>query len=169
MKWTHSELLQSGKNVNFDTEAVIDPEVFRDNARINGTRDIRVTGHGFLDDHSGCFYADINVSGVMLIPDAVTGKEIEYPFETGGEEVFACEDTGEDGVWIVTDDVIDLYPAVIAQILMEVPMQVTIASSDEYPSGDGWRVISEEEYQKSQEDRIDPRLAKLKEFKSENQ
>ena len=49
--------------------------------------------------------------------------------------------------------------------MLEVPLQVTNASADDYPHGDGWRVITEEEYQKSQEKRIDPRLAKLKEFK----
>ena len=41
---------------------------------------------------------------------------------------------------------------------------MTHAVPEEYPSGDGWRIITEEEYQKSQEDRIDPRLAKLKDY-----
>ena len=50
-------------------------------------------------------------------------------------------------------------------ILLEVPLQATEATAEDYPSGDGWRVISEEEYEKSRKAEIDPRLAKLKEWK----
>ena len=37
----------------------------------------------------------------------------------------------------------------------------------EYPKGNGWEVIREEDYIKSKKDEIDPRLAKLREFKIE--
>ena len=38
-----------------------------------------------------------------------------------------------------------------------------------YPSGDGWEILSEAEYQRRKGNEIDPRLAKLKEFKFEDQ
>ena len=41
---------------------------------------------------------------------------------------------------------------------------MTILAEDEYPEGDGWKVYSEAEYQESRKDRLDPRLAKLKQF-----
>jgi len=53
---------------------------------------------------------------------------------------------------------------VIDAILLEVPLQATETSEEDYPSGEGWRVISEETYEKSRKEAIDPRLAKLKEF-----
>ena len=75
--------------------------------------------------------------------------------------------TDEDDVWVVKDEVIELLPVVIEEILSEVPLQVTEASPEDYPSGDGWRVISEEEFEKSQAEKGDPRLAKLRDYGKE--
>ena len=90
--------------------------------------------------------------------------DVEVPFDTESQEVYSFINSDEDGVRIVTDEVIDLLPAVIDDILLEVPLQVTVAAEDEYPEGDGWKVYSEAEYQESRKDRLDPRLAKLKQF-----
>ena len=51
---------------------------------------------------------------------------------------------------------------------MEVPLKVVKEGIKEYPKGDGWEVVKEEDYTKSKKDDIDPRLAKLKEFKLED-
>ncbi|MBQ9048737.1 MAG: DUF177 domain-containing protein [Solobacterium sp.] len=168
MKWTRSELRQADEgHIAFDEDVVIDSAAFAGNSRINSVKNVHVDGQGFLEDGTERFFADMHVTGVMLVPDAVTGEEIEYPFETESEEIYAFEETDEDGVRIVTGEVVELMPAVVDAILLEVPLQVTNASEEDYPQGDGWRVITEEAYQRSQEERLDPRLAKLKEFKEE--
>ena len=168
MKWTRSELRQADEgHIAFDEDVVIDSAAFAGNSRINSVKNVHVDGQGFLEDGTERVFADMHVTGVMLVPDAVTGEEIEYPFETESEEIYAFEETDEDGVRIVTGEVVELMPAVVDAILLEVPLQVTNASEEDYPQGDGWRVITEEAYQRSQEERLDPRLAKLKEFKEE--
>ncbi len=168
MKWTLADLLQSNSgNVSFDEDIEIDASAFANNSRINSVKDVHVSGHGYLDEEENRFYVQLNVSGTMLVPDAITNEEIEYPFETDSDETYVFEEVEEDGVRFVTNEVIELLPAIIDDIMLEVPLQVTNASEGDYPSGDGWRVITEEEYQKSQGQRIDPRLAKLKEFKEE--
>lgn len=166
MKWTLADLLQNDSgNVSFDEDITIDASLFDNNSRINSVKDIHISGHGYLDEDENRFYVDLHVSGTMLVPDAITDEEIEYPFETDSDETYVFEKCDEDGVRFVTNEVIELLPAIVDDIMLEVPLQVTNASADDYPHGDGWRVITEEEYQKSQEKRIDPRLAKLKEFK----
>lgn len=167
MKWTRSELLRQSQKVTFDEDIEISSSAFDGNSRINAVKDVHVDGSGFLDDGEDRFYADIHVTGIMLCPDAITGEEIEVPFETDSDEVYVFEDTDEDGVRIVKDDVIELLEAVIADILLEVPLQVTEAAEGEYPEGDGWKIYSEAEYQESLKDQIDPRLAILKQFDSE--
>lgn len=168
MKWTLADLLQSNSgNVSFDEDIEIDASAFANNSRINSVKDVHVSGHGYLDEEENRFYVQLNVSGTMIVPDAITNEEIEYPFETDSDETYVFEEVDEDGVRFVTNEVIELLPAIIDDIMLEVPLQVTNASENDYPSGDGWRVITEEEYQKSQGQRIDPRLAKLKEFKEE--
>lgn len=168
MKWTLADLLQSDSgNISFSEDVEIDSSVFAKNSRINSVKDVHASGHGYLDEEENRFYVQMNVSGTMLVPDAITNEEIEYPFETESDETYVFENVDEDGVRLVTNEVIELLPAIIDDIMLEVPLQVTNASEDEYPHGDGWRVITEEEYQKSQGQRIDPRLAKLKEFKED--
>ena len=168
MKWTRSELMKKeNAQVFFDEDITIDSKEFEQNSRINGVKDVHVEGDGYLDVHENQFYANLFVTGTMLVPDAITGKEVEYPFETESEEVYSFEDTDEDGVRIADGDEVDLMPAIVDNILLEVPLQVSYASKEEYPAGDGWRVVSEEEYQSGQEERLDPRLAKLKEYKEE--
>ncbi len=168
MKWTLADLLQSNSgNVSFDEDIEINASAFANNSRINSVKDVHVSGHGYLDEEENRFYVQLNVSGTMMVPDAITNEEIEYPFETDSDETYVFEEVDEDGVRFVTNEVIELLPAIIDDIMLEVPLQVTNASENDYPSGDGWRVITEEEYQKSQGQRIDPRLAKLKEFKEE--
>ncbi|MBR3348883.1 MAG: DUF177 domain-containing protein [Solobacterium sp.] len=166
MKWTRSELLRQSQKVTFDEEVEIDASAFEGNSRINAVKDVRVDGSGWLDDADGRFYAEINVSGIMLCPDAIIGEEIEVPFETDSDEVYVFEDTDEDGARIVKDEVIELLPAVIDDILLEVPLQVTEAAEGEYPEGKDWKVYSEAEYQEMLKERIDPRLEILKDFDS---
>lgn len=167
MKWTRNELQRSSIAVTFDEDVEINPSVFESDKLIHAAEDVHIDGSGFLDDDNGIFECDIHITGVMVCPDAITNEEIEIPFETDTHEVYSFQEMNEEGVRVVTDEVIDLFPAVIDAILLEVPIAVTEADEEDYPSGDGWRVISEAEYQESRKDHIDPRLAKLKEFKNE--
>lgn len=167
MKWTRSELLKNSLHVNFDENVEIDSSEFEDNPLINDVQDVHVYGSGFLDDENDCFYCKIYVEGVMLVPDSITGEEIEYPFSTESNEVYSFEEKEDEDVRIVSDELIDLMDAVVDDILLEVPLEVSDVQEGEYPEGDGWKVYSEAEYQESRKDQLDPRLAKLKQFKSE--
>ncbi len=168
MKWSRSEILKNTGHIDFDEDVVIDPAIFEGNVLINSVEDVHIWGSGYLDDENDRFYCKLNVSGLMLVPDSITNEEIEVPFETDSDEVFSFGDADEeDGTRIVTDEVIDLLPAVIDDILLEVPLEVTDAAEDNLPEGDGWKVFTEAEYEERRKDQIDPRLAKLKQFKSE--
>ncbi len=167
MEWTKDELLENQGRVVFDEMVEIEPEAFGMNSRINSVEDVRVYGTGYLDPEDERFYVELNVEGVMLVPDALTGEEIEYSFTADSQEVYAFKETDEDWVRVVTDDVIRLLPAVVDDILLEVPLQVTVADEEDLPEGDGWKIYTEAAYQEQQKDAIDPRLAVLKQFKEE--
>lgn len=167
MKWTITQLLQE-PNVVFDEDMEIDSKVFEENPLINGVEDVHVSGSGYLDDENDRFYVKLNVTGTMLCPDAITNEEIGIPLDTESSETYVFSGPIEDdSERVVTDDVIDILEAVIEDIMLEVPLQVTEAAEDEYPTGDGWKVYSEAEYQESRKDQTDPRLAILKQFKNE--
>jgi len=167
VEWKKTELLDGQMQVSFDEMIDIGPEAFSENSRINSAKGIHVYGAGYYVPKEDRFYAQINVEGVMLLPDALTGEEIEYSFKTDSQEVYAFEETDEDWVRVVTDDVISLLPAVVDDILLEVPLQVTMADEESLPEGDGWKIYTEAAYQEMQEEQVDPRLAILKQFKEE--
>lgn len=152
--------------MNFDEDVEIDPKEFTDNILIHDTKDVHVSGSGFLDDENDRFYCEMHIEGIMIVPDSITNEEIEYAFETDSNEVYAFDETDEDAR-PVSDEVIDLMDAIVDAILLEVPLEVSELDEDEYPEGDGWKVYSEAEYQESRKDQVDPRLAILKQFKSD--
>ncbi len=159
MRWTRTELLKGSGHIDFEEDVEISDDVFAGMVLIHGVKDVQIWGSGYLDDE--------NDTGTMIVPDSITDEEIEVSFETDSDEVFVFGDTDEDGARIVTDEVIDLLPAVIEDILLEVPLEVTDAAEDDLQEGDGWKVYTEAEYEKSRSEQIDPRLAKLMEFKDE--
>ncbi|HAE15656.1 MAG TPA: hypothetical protein DCG51_03810 [Erysipelotrichaceae bacterium] len=168
MRWTKAEIQAArSQNLTAEEDVVINSDVFEGFSLINGVRDVHAAATGYLDEHDDLFYAVIHVTGTMLLPDAITGEEIEHPFDTESEETYSFHKTDDENIRDVTDDVIELMPAIIDAIIMEVPLQVTNASEDDYPHGDGWAVITEEAYLRDRESRIDPRLAKLMEYKEE--
>ena len=169
MKWTRGELLHGSQIVTFDEDIELDDSVFADYSGIIGVRDVHADGTGSLDSDGNTFTCNLHVTGTMICPDSITNKPIEVPFDTEGEEVYSFIPSDEDGVYIVTDGVIDLLPAVIVDIVLEVPLQVTVAAEDEYPEGNGWKIYSEAAYQESRKDQIDPRLAILKEFETDDE
>lgn len=167
MIWTRSELIRN-PHVHIDEDVTVDSEVFANTTRINSVKTAHVNGDGYLEG-TDRFYVTLHIEGIMLCPDAITNKEIEVPFETDTQEYYSFEesDSNDDSVRIVTDETIDLMPAVIDAIYLEIPLQATEAEPEDYPSGEGWRIMSEEDYEKSRKERIDPRLAKLREFKQD--
>ena len=166
MKWTRDELELHEGPVDFDEMIEIADDAFSSSDLIRGVKDIHVYGNGFFDSENELFMCDLHIEGTMICPDAITNEPIEVPLDTESHETYAFAPVEDvDSIRIVTDEVIDLLPAENDNILLEVPISVTEADEDAYPSGDGWRVLTEDAYEQEKNSEGDPRLAKLKEFK----
>ena len=119
-----------------------------------------------------CFYYDASdelrveyhLGGNMICPDAITLEDVEVEFELQNDDkVVRKED--EDGFYLNSD--MDIVDMALYLVLPEVPIKVVKNEKIEYSRGDGWSFVSEEDYESSREDEIDPRLQKLKEYKFE--
>ena len=107
---------------------------------------------------------EYHLDGNMICPDAITLEDVEVPFELQDElKVVKKED--EDGFFLDHDMTIEEMALYL--IGPEVPIKVVKNEKIEYSRGDGWSFVSEEDYESSREDEIDPRLQKLKEYKFE--
>ena len=169
MKWSKAELLQAPNGtIDFDDNLSFEPAVFAKMHQIRGLQDVTVSGNIHYDTTSDCVYADLDIEGVMIVPCSISLEDVEYDFHTKSLEVFSFEKCDDGDIHEVKGDIIELLPVIFQLILMEVPLKVVKEGLKQYPKGDGWEVVKEDEYIAAKKDEIDPRLAKLKEFKCED-
>lgn len=88
----------------------------------------------------------LNIKGTMIIPCAVSLKEVEYPFdiEVNGNLEKIMQETDENDKKINNN--IDILPIICENILMEIPIKVVSEDlSTIKKEGNGWRLITEDE------------------------
>ena len=118
----------------------------------------------FFYDYEDKLCISYALEGVMVCPDALTLEEVKQDYFIEDEEEVAFDEKDE-GFYIYGD--IELDKLVYQIVLPEVPIIVENCNKTGYYSGDGWSVMSEEEYDLDQKDKLDPRLAILKDYKEE--
>ena len=139
----------------------MDQEIFRDDPflRMLENVDARIV---LYYDALEQLQASIDVTGDMICPCAITLEDVRVPFEISDETRLSFID--EEDCYYMEND-LDLREFTLSFILPEVPIKVVKNDEIEYPRGDGWRVMTEEAYEDSKKQEIDPRWAKLKEYK----
>ncbi len=120
--------------------------------------DVQIEGTITLDA-IGELYLDLDVQGTMIIPCAITLKPVPYPFS------FTLEGTLSELLDEITEketnsqNSLDILPIIWENILMEIPMRVVSEDAHDVPlSGDGWRLITDEDEEENSE------LSKLKDL-----
>ena len=106
------------------------------------------------------------LSGTMICPDAVTLEDVEVPFDLKEDEPVVHKEE-EDG--FLFNESTESEELAVHIILPEAPIKVVKNKKIEYSRGDGWSFVSEEDYESSRKDEIDPRLQKLREYKFEEE
>jgi len=95
-----------------------------------------------LDD----YLLDLKISGIMVLPCSITLKPVDYDFvtEISGNIGDMLEEINE--ISKKTENSIDIFPIIWENILMEIPIKVTSPDAEsEKLSGEGWRLITEDE------------------------
>ena len=108
-----------------------------DNVKITGELHKNVLGNIVLS---------VEVSGVMVLPCAVTLVPVEYPFSLiiDDEVEKLYENIGENPINL--QNTIDILPIIWENILMEIPMRVVSPDAENVKlSGDGWKLGTEED------------------------
>lgn len=165
MKWNLQWIVkQKDGCFNFDETLTFPSDMFHNLSQINGLKDINVTGQGRLDMKNRQLYVDFTVKGQMILPCAVSLEDVDYPFSIDSSVVFAFYKPSEDeDVVEVKKNLVDLTPVVFQEIMMEVPMRVVKEGATLKTTGNGWKVMNEDDMQE-EEEYVDPRLAKLKDY-----
>ena len=121
------------------------------------------------DVHSNLLMADLNVKGKMILPCSISFVDVPISFKTTSKLVYSFNPVDDDSDIIVIDgEVLDFKPEVLGLIWLEVPAVVISKKIKELPSGEGWEVLTEEEFGRRKDQKIDPRLAKILEYKAQD-
>lgn len=135
---------------------IIIPEDYLENTDIIRISPVKVNGYLFNNEEE--YELVINIKGTMILPCARTLKEVKYPFNIDVDEII---DDNNDKSLEISQNSLDIFPIVWQNILVDVPLRVLAPDAkEENIEGDGWRLITED----TNEEVIDPRLAKLKDY-----
>lgn len=121
---------------------------------------------------------NFHVQADLIVPSSrslnpVKLKEDFHFSENYTDVEIVKEEIDESAIPIVKVDheVIDLQKAVEDNILLNIPTTILTTKEQEqgvYPEGNGWRVISEKDFNKKKDNQINPAFAKLKDLFKEN-
>ena len=106
--------------------------------------DVHVTGTLEFDGMN-FVSSDLRMDGTMIVLDSITNEDIE-----------------DQEIIVLKKETIDINPEIFQAILYEAPMSITRLPRDQYPKGDGWQLLSDQD---KEEPKIDPRWEKLNDFK----
>ncbi|MBQ1482505.1 MAG: hypothetical protein IIZ28_02930 [Erysipelotrichaceae bacterium] len=105
-----------------------------------------------------------HIEGDMVCPCAISLEDVYVPFDLSDDDK-VIHDPQEEGFLLDGDRQIE--DILLYIVMPEVPIKVVKTEKIEYSRGDGWSFVSEEDYEASRKDEIDPRLQKLKEYRFE--
>lgn len=114
--------------------------------------------------------SELALEGTMIVPDSITDEDVEVDFDTSSNTEYSFEPVGEDEeeVVVLPLETLDLLDEIVQAVVFEAPMSITRLARDEYPSGNGWTLISDQDETPEEEKEIDPRWAKLKDIQFED-
>ena len=112
------------------------PKEMLSNSRIDELKNIKIDGNIYLNEDNE-LVLEGNLLGIMVLKDDLTLEPVDYEFKTDFEEILNK-----------SENILDITDILWQNILVEIPSKVRSASEDINLSGDGWRLISEEEYEK---------------------
>ena len=112
------------------------------NTDIVSLKPVKVVGTiTFLSEDS--ILMNITVSLTMILKDSISLEEIPYPFS------FQMEENIAERLEKAQND-LDILSILWENIVLEIPMHYTQVKNLEQYQGDGWKLMTEEDYQKKE-------------------
>lgn len=166
MKWSMAQL-QKTPNGEFIIDETVNLDSLKErDSQIRHVSPIHVKGTAVIDAKKVIFH--LHITGELILPSSRTLADVHFPIDIKTEETFLYEiddDDPDEDLNLIEGETIDLLPVLEDLILLEIPIQI-INEDEPIPSsqraGEGWSYFEDESELKK--DKIDPRLAKLKEL-----
>lgn len=129
-------------NVEFDNEKI-------SKTTIRNLKDVTFTGE-ITKLYNENFQISGILKGIMVLPDDITLEDVEYNFNNNIEEKFSEFNQNVDNNLKIIQNKLDISEFLWQNILVEIPLKVKNEKNNNLTlKGDGWRLITEEELNKS--------------------
>lgn len=155
-------MMNLDKYIEINEELIIDKENYKD-LDIIDIEKVYINGYINKDSYNE-YSLDLSIKTVVVLPCSITLKPVKYPIDIlveGNLEELMWE---LDKNYKISNKVLDIFPIIWDNVLVETPLKVTSldASNDKdfVSSGDGWKIVTDEEDNKA----INPELLKLKDL-----
>ena len=112
------------------------PNELIQNSLITELKDVKFIGELTINEEDNLNLTG-NLNGKMILKDDITLAPVEYNFNTELEEILEK-----------SKNILDITEILWQNILVEIPSKVRSTDEDVNLEGDGWRVISEEQFVK---------------------
>ena len=139
-----TKLLTNSSNTIYLNEELTIPDNINTDSRITSLNNLKFNGKITLDEANELSLTG-KLSGTMILKDDITLEKVNYDFETDIEEILEKE-----------NNIVDLTDIMYQNIVVEIPSKVRATSEDIELSGDGWRVISEDTYNRERNNKNNP-------------
>jgi uncharacterized protein len=142
-------------------ETITFDESYLSNTDIRKLSEIKVSG-SIVKTNADMFFLKLLVEGTMILPCAITLEDVNHDFALEINEVLSEIDEEDEKYLKINGNSIDILPIIWQNIVLEVPFRVV--KDEEYhinKSGDGWRLMTEEE---KEMEKTDSKLEDLKDL-----
>ena len=164
MKFTKKDFLNAKNGIiEIDEWIAVEENDILHHTQVKSIPEVHVTGT-LQFDHRSLVFSDLDLDGVMIVLDSITMEDLEVAFDTKSQETYSFDPIKEndEDIIVVKKDTVDINPEIFQAIIYEAPMSITRLPRDQYPKGDGWQLLSDQD---KDEPKIDPRWEKLNDFK----
>lgn len=164
MKFTKKDFLNAKNGIiEIDEWIAVEGNDLLHHTQVKSIPEVHVTGT-LQFDHRSLVFSDLDLDGVMIVLDSITMEDLEVAFDTKSQETYSFDPIKEndEDIIVVKKDTVDINPEIFQAIIYEAPMSITRLPRDQYPKGDGWQLLSDQD---KEEPKIDPRWEKLNDFK----
>lgn len=114
---------------------------------------------------------EYNLKADLILRSTRTLKPVPYQINENVSLTLSFEenDYGDEDIIQVNDDEYDMYDEILSTLITSIPLKIIGKDEPETFKGDGWEVISEDEYYKKKKETVDPRFEKLLDFEFDDE
>ncbi|WP_027063364.1 YceD family protein [Mesoplasma seiffertii] len=101
----------------------------------------------------------------LLVVDARDGQEFEYADGIDWNDEYTFNDELNDQANLILGDEFNLQDYIVEQININIPVNLSKNNDIILKAGSGWELLTQQQFDESENDNPDPRWEKLSEFK----